>query len=123
MWKSILLVGLGSFAGGALRYMVSLLVRPVAGFPVHTFLVNVFGCLLIGLLYGLFSRSSFPASPYCLLLTTGLCGGFTTFSTFANESLSMLQSGNWLMFAAYVAGSIVLGLGAVFCGYWLVSRF
>ncbi len=123
MWRSILLVGFGSFVGGALRYVVSILVRPVAGFPFQTFIVNVVGCLLIGVLYGVFSKCSGAAGPWCLLLTTGLCGGFTTFSTFANESLSMLQSGDWLMSAAYVAGSMVLGLGAVLFGYWLVSRF
>lgn len=121
MLKSILIVGLGSFAGGALRYIVSLLVRPVSGFPLPTFIVNVVGCLLIGLLYGFFSRYLSTASHYCLLLTTGLCGGFTTFSTFANESLVLLQSGNWLTFALYVGLSIVLGLAAVFSGYWLAK--
>lgn len=122
MLKSIFLVGIGSFAGGVLRYVVSLIVRPVAGFPIHTFIVNVLGCLLIGLLYGLFYRTSSTAGTCCLLLTTGLCGGFTTFSTFANESLSMLQTGNWLMFAVYVTGSIILGLCSVFFGYWLAGR-
>lgn len=58
MLKSILLVGAGSFVGGALRYVISLLVRPSGGFPLSTFIVNIAGCLLIGLLYGLFSRFS-----------------------------------------------------------------
>ena len=92
MIKSILLVGLGSCAGGILRYLVSLVLPPRgSGFPTATFIVNIAGCLLIGLLYGLFSKYSETPSALCLLLTTGLCGGFTTFSTFSNEAVAMLQ--------------------------------
>ena len=67
MLKSILLVGAGSFVGGALRYVISLLVRPSGGFPLSTFIVNIAGCLLIGLLYGLFSRFSSTSGSLCLL--------------------------------------------------------
>lgn len=123
MLKSILLVGAGSFVGGALRYVVSLLAKPVSGFPVQTFSVNVLGCLLIGLFYGLFSRCPGDSGKWCLLLTTGLCGGFTTFSTFANESLAMLQSGHFMMFLLYAGGSVMFGLLAVLCGYWIVELF
>lgn len=115
----MLLVGAGSFIGGALRYLVSTVLHPVGRFPISTFVVNVIGCLLIGLLYGLFSKYSTTSSHYCLLLTTGLCGGFTTFSTFANESLLMLQSSDYLMFTLYISLSVVMGIIAVMLGYSL----
>lgn len=99
MIKEILLVGLGSCVGGVLRYLVSLLMKTAGGgFPWGTFTVNILGCLLIGLLWGLGSKSLSPQ--LMLLLSVGLCGGFTTFahqargahhSTFSRESLAMLQ--------------------------------
>ena len=96
MIKSFLIVGIGSFIGGTLRYGISTLMKQVChqGFPWGTLLVNLLGCLVIGVLYALFSKYSSLSNPWCLLLTTGLCGGFTTFSTFANESIQMLQQGN-----------------------------
>ena len=107
MIKSILLVGLGSCAGGILRYLVSLALPPRgSGFPTATFIVNIAGCLLIGL----FSKYSETPSALCLLLTTGLCGGFTTFSTFSNEAVTMLQGGNIQMFLLYVIGSVICGI-------------
>ena len=118
MIKSILLVGLGSCAGGILRYLVSLALPPRgSGFPTATFIVNIAGCLLIGLLYGLFSKYS---ETHSALLTTGLCGGFTTFSTFSNEAVTMLQGGNIQMFLLYVIGSVICGILATLGGYALV---
>ena len=121
-WKELLFVTLGSGVGGALRYLCSLLLRPSsAGFPVSTFAVNVLGCLLIGILAGLMHRM--PQIPHCwsLFLGVGLCGGFTTFSTFSKEGFQMLQSGQMLLYLLYVAGSIVLGLAAVAFGWWLTK--
>ena len=121
MIKSILIVGLGSCAGGILRYLVSLALPPRgSGFPTATFIVNIAGCLLIGLLYGLFSKYSETPSTLCLLLTTGLCGGFTTFSTFSNEAVTMLQGGNIQMFLLYVIGSVICGILATLGGYALI---
>lgn len=119
MLKNILIVGSGSFIGGALRYALSLVMKGSCSgsFPLPTLLVNLIGCFLIGLLYGVFSRTSGVDSGWCLLLTTGLCGGFTTFSTFANESLKMLQTGNVTGFAAYVLISLAGGILCTFLGY------
>lgn len=123
MIKSILIVGIGSFMGGSLRYIISMIMRDVCkqGFPWGTLAVNLVGCFLIGLVFALFSRFSSTSHPWCLLLTTGLCGGFTTFSTFANESLQMLQNGQWGAFLTYVAISVVAGISLTALGYWVVK--
>lgn len=123
MIKPIAIVGIGSFFGGVLRFYLSTLIKECCnhGFPWATLTVNALGCLAFGILFALFHKSGATYSPWCLLLTTGVCGGFTTFSTFVHESMQMLQSGNFIGFAGYVGGSLVLGLALVALGYWLVS--
>ena len=123
MLKSVLIVGIGSFVGGSLRYIISLIMKDLCkqGFPWGTLAVNLVGCFLIGVVFALFSRFSSTSHPGCLLLTTGLCGGFTTFSTFANESLQMLQNGQWGGFLADVAISVVAGISLTALGYWVVK--
>ena len=123
MLKSILLVGAGSFVGGALRYAVSVFMKSACGngFPWGTLLVNLVGCLAFGVIFALFGKYSATNNVWCLLLTTGVCGGFTTFSTFANESMLMLQNGNWGGFVGYVTTSLVVGLALVALGYWIVK--
>lgn len=123
MIKSLLMVGAGSFVGGALRYALSLLMRSHIGgsFPWSTLAVNLIGCFLFGVLFALFNRIGSPGSSWCLFLTTGLCGGFTTFSTFANESMQMLRDNNMMGFAGYVAASVILGVSLVAFGYWIAK--
>ena len=123
MFKSLLFVGVGSFIGGVLRYSVSVLMRGLCGqgFPWGTLLVNLVGCFAFGVIFALFGRYGSTNSGWCLLLTTGVCGGFTTFSTFANESVLMLQNGNWPGFVGYVAASIVVGFALVALGYWSIK--
>lgn len=125
MLKSVLLVGAGSFVGGALRYMISLLMKGTCGasFPWATLAVNLAGCLLIGVVYALFSRYASTSHALCLLLTTSFCGGFTTFSAFANEGVVMLQCGNTGVFFIYVLTSVVAGIALAALGYWTVRMF
>ena len=119
--KNIAVVGAGSFIGGAARYLVSLIMRGVSkGFPWATLAVNLVGCFLIGLLWGVFSKNGTEGSNWALFLTMGVCGGFTTFSTFSKEALMMLQGGNLWGFVGYVAFSVVVGIAFVAFGYFLV---
>lgn len=120
--SSILIVGLGSFVGGALRFIISYWMKTfvATGFPWATLTVNLLGCLLFGVCYGLFHRFGNPASHWCLLLTTGLCGGFTTFSTFSFESLQLFQNGNFAALVCYICTSVLFGILFVALGWWLV---
>ena len=116
--KNIAVVGAGSFIGGMARYLVSVLMKGIGkGFPWATLAVNLAGCFLIGLLWGIFSRNATEGSKWALFLSVGLCGGFTTFSTFSKESLMMLQAGNFWGFAGYIALSVTAGVVLVALGY------
>jgi CrcB protein len=119
--KTLLAIGAGSFLGGAGRFLVSMAMKSVSkGFPWATLAVNLVGCFLIGLLWGVFNKNGTEGSNWALFLTVGLCGGFTTFSTFSKEALVMLQGGNIWGFAGYVAISIIAGIALVALGYFLV---
>lgn len=112
----IITVGCGSFIGGALRYLISLaLQNKTNGFPWGTLIVNLLGCFLIGCLTGLLSKAS-QSQYLSLFLTVGLCGGFTTFSTFSKECLNMLQCGNILHCVLYSSISLLVGVLFVFIG-------
>ena len=118
--RNIIAVGAGSFIGGIARYLVSLAMKGISkGFPWATLLVNLLGCLIIGLLWGFLSRNASESTSWGLFLTVGLCGGFTTFSTFSKEALSMLQTGQIWGFASYIALSILVGIALVGIGYYL----
>ena len=117
---NIIAVGAGSFIGGIARYLVSLAMKGISkGFPWATLLVNLLGCLIIGLLWGFLSRNASESTSWGLFLTVGLCGGFTTFSTFSKEALTMLQTGQIWGFASYIALSILAGIALVAIGYYL----
>lgn len=114
----LLLIFIGGGAGSVLRYLLSLFSNgmwSIGGFPVGTFMCNVLGCFLIGLFNSLAATMGW-SSDLRLMLTVGLCGGFTTFSTFSNEGMALLSSGNYMMYGLYLVLSIVIGLLAVFIG-------
>jgi fluoride exporter len=111
-------VALGGAVGSMLRYGCSRALNIVV-FPFGTLLVNVLGCLAIGLLWGLFTRHA--NEQLRLLLVTGFCGGFTTFSTFTYEGIQLIQDNRWTTFAVYTVISLSLGLAATFIGFKLTS--
>ena len=120
--RNIFAVGMGSFIGGASRYIVSIVMKGIGkGFPWATLAVNLVGCLMIGLLWGLLSRNAADNTSWGLFLTVGLCGGFTTFSTFSKEALTMLQTGHIWGFASYIAISVLAGIALVALGYVLMK--
>ena len=122
--KELLLVCIGSFFGGGARYLVGKVVQSLVAvsFPWGTMVVNVVGCFLIGLLSGL-SIGGHISPTTKLVLVTGFCGGFTTFSTFMNENLLLGRDGALLSAALYTLLSLALGLVAVIIGYHLASKF
>ena len=116
--RPLLFVGIGGGVGSILRYLLQVFAGrhiPIA-FPMGTFLVNFSGCFLIGIFYSLASRYTGFNPEWRLFLITGICGGFTTFSTFSYDGLMLLKQGSYLYFLLYVIGSVVLGLLATFAG-------
>lgn len=117
--KQLLLVGLGGAVGSMLRYGVQMAFKTLS-FPFGTLVVNVAGAFLIGILGALFLKGTLHDSAR-LLLMTGFCGGFTTFSAFTQEGLQLLQQNKTGLFFIYVAASIAAGLLATFAGYKLIT--
>ena len=106
MIKMLMMVGLGSFAGGILRFLLARFVQvnSASSFPWGTAAVNLLGCFILGALYGLFDRN-LPHTETRLCLTAGLCGGFTTFSTLMNESFLLYT------LISFAGGLLAIGLG------------
>jgi len=122
--KLILFVGLGSFIGGILRYVLSQFIQTkfLSTFPYGTLSVNILGCLVIGLILALSERSSITPE-WRLFLATGLCGGFTTMSAFSGETFTMLREGQLWNASVYVMASLVLCVFATFIGYFIPRLF
>ena len=123
MFKAMLIAGIGGFAGTCLRFLTGRLAHFLchSAFPWGTFTVNVAGSLLIGIFFGLAEKAHLLSPSMQVLLITGFCGGFTTFSSFSDDMFLMLQQKHpgWLVL--YVAGSLLLGLLMVWLGRSLIK--
>lgn len=123
MFKAMLIAGLGGFFGTCGRFLVGKLAHHLfsSPFPYGTFIVNVVGCLLIGLFFGLAEKTHLISSGMNVFLITGFCGGFTTFSSFSDDMYLLMQHRHWSYFALYLIASIVLGIVMVWVGRSLIK--
>ena len=120
--KIILLIGIGSFIGGISRYLLSLFIQNkfLSTFPFGTLGVNIVACFLIGIVFGLSERGNFNME-WRLFLATGFLGGFSTFSTFSNETVGLLRDGQIWQASTYIICSVVICLLATFTGIFLIK--
>jgi len=121
--KQLIFIGMGGFIGSVSRYWVQLFINKYLAviFPVGTFIVNITGCFAIGVLYALADKNAWMSLEWRLFLITGICGGYTTFSTFSYESIQLFRQGNYLFFLLYVVLSVLLGLLATIGGIAMVK--
>ncbi len=119
--RTLLFVGVGGFIGSVFRYLIGLgFSRWPSLFPYGTLVVNVAGCFLIGIIYALADKGSLSNTDWKLFLTAGLCGGFTTFSAFSYEAVTLIKQGNYLNVGFYVTASVALGVLATFLGISII---
>jgi CrcB protein len=123
MLKTLLFVGFGGGIGSALRYLTSAIINKFYGstFPLATFVVNIVGCFIFGLLFAYYSKHAEQSEQFRFFLITGFCGGYTTFSTFSAENFHLIESGNYCIPVINITVSVFLGIAAVFLGMTLVK--
>lgn len=121
MMKNILLIGLAGGLGTIARYLSQKMIYLIAPypFPVGTFTVNIIGCFLIGIFWGLSDRAVIINNELKLILIAGFCGGFTTFSALTFEGVSLLKDNKTMLFFIYISASVITGLFATWLGYRL----
>jgi len=122
--KLLLTIGAGSFIGGILRYALSHFINNkfLSTFPFGTFTVNITGCFLIGLAFAMIEKKDI-STEMRLFLTTGLLGGFTTFSAFSIETINLFKEGHTAYAFGYIASSVIIGLLATYIGTLVVKQF
>lgn len=115
-------MGIGSFAGGAARFVIQQWVqgRMSNPFPFGTLAVNLTGCFLIGVIFSL-GLKGFVPNDWRLFLVTGICGGYTTFSAFSMETITLFKAGEWVYGITYILASVILGLLATLAGMLLIK--
>ena len=118
----MIIAGIGGFVGTCLRFLTGKLCHFITSspFPWGTFAVNIIGSFIIGVLFGMAEKTNLISPQTNLLLITGFCGGFTTFSSFADDMYLLLQQKHWLMFGTYTILSFALGLLLVWVGRSIV---
>ena len=123
MLRSFLLVGGGGAVGSMARYGVSFIVSKyiTSPFPAGTFIINILGSLIIGILFGLVARNQWLQEGGMLLLASGFCGGFTTFSSFALENVNLMQKGESITSFIYIGLSVIIGLLLCRLGIWITG--
>ncbi len=116
--KAVIIIWIGGGLGSALRYLAQVGVSKLipVPFPLGTLLVNITGCFLIGLFYGLEAKYMVIPQEWRFFIATGVCGGYTTFSTFSYESIGLLRQGNYSLFFLYIVLSVCIGLLATIAG-------
>ncbi len=123
MLKTIAVIGLGGALGSMLRYSVAVVTEKFLGatIPIATLLINLLGCLLIGVLIAVFDRNILVSPHLKWFLITGFCGGFTTFSAFGNDALILFSTGQPFTAISYVLASVIGGILLVYLGFLLAS--
>jgi CrcB protein len=116
---NLLLIAIGGALGSVARYTLSIVILRVSGtlFPLGTFVVNVIGCVVFGAIAGAASQRVQLAPPLRLFLLTGILGGFTTFSSYAFESFTLVRDGQFLWASMNIAGQVIAGLAGMWAGY------
>lgn len=117
-----LVVGIGGFIGSIFRYLFSKLTIIKGSFPLNTLLINIIGSLAIGIIAALALKNLDLDEKTVLFLKAGICGGFTTFSTFALDGFELINKGDYLGSFLYILLSIVLSIICIYLGFYVVKR-
>lgn len=120
---NMIVVGLGGFIGAVCRYLIGLIpINEVTVFPIKTLIINIVGCIVIGIITVAATKNNALNPQVLLFLKVGVCGGFTTFSTFALETAELIKNGNSLMAFAYMLGSVIVGVGVIFAIEYFTAK-